>query len=290
MFGYVIPDKPNMYIKDFAYYKAIYCGMCKSIGKCCGQRMRFSTNYDITFLNAFVHEVNKTKMKVAHQRCILHPFRRRPVILTDELSKRAADVNTLLSYFKILDDVKDTRKLKKKMFARFLRKKAKKAIKREPEIAKIMREQYEQLAVLEKNNCMNIDEAADCFGMIMRTIGRELTGEKYDENVGNIMYHLGRYIYFLDAIDDLEEDFKAKRYNPVIAGFGSYTVREEFITNNRESIEFLFETAYKSIKNAYDKMEVSVCEGVLSNIIYKGLKARADEIIGRSKKCHRIRL
>ena len=57
MFGYVLPDKPNMFMKDYAEYRAFYCGLCKSIGKKCSEVMRFTTNYDITFLNVLYHAI-----------------------------------------------------------------------------------------------------------------------------------------------------------------------------------------------------------------------------------------
>lgn len=50
MFGYVKPDLPYLYLKDDKLYKALYCGVCKSIGKTCGQKARLSLTYDIAFL------------------------------------------------------------------------------------------------------------------------------------------------------------------------------------------------------------------------------------------------
>lgn len=53
MFGYVIPDKPNMLVKDLSEYRAYYCGLCKAIGKSYSEKARFLTGYDCTFLAAF---------------------------------------------------------------------------------------------------------------------------------------------------------------------------------------------------------------------------------------------
>ena len=50
MFGYVTTDNPNLYIKDLGLYKALYCGLCKSIGATCGQMARLTLTYDLTFL------------------------------------------------------------------------------------------------------------------------------------------------------------------------------------------------------------------------------------------------
>ena len=52
MFGYIQPDIPYMYVKDGVLYKALYCGLCKSIGGTCGQIARAGLSYDVTFLSA----------------------------------------------------------------------------------------------------------------------------------------------------------------------------------------------------------------------------------------------
>ena len=58
MFGYLVPDKPYLYLKDDTLYKALYCGVCKSIGKVSGQRARFTLTYDIAFLSAIANYFN----------------------------------------------------------------------------------------------------------------------------------------------------------------------------------------------------------------------------------------
>ena len=57
MFGYVRPDNPYLYIKDDTLYKLLYCSVCKSIGKLCGQSARIGLTFDIAFMSAFVRNV-----------------------------------------------------------------------------------------------------------------------------------------------------------------------------------------------------------------------------------------
>ena len=73
MFGYVIPDKMNMFMKDYYNYKAYYCGLCKRIGKDCGQLMRISTNYDMVFFDMFCHSIMEIKPTYHDEPCILYP-------------------------------------------------------------------------------------------------------------------------------------------------------------------------------------------------------------------------
>ena len=59
MFGYVQYDKPNLYIKDFELYRAMYCGVCKGIGATCGQIARTGLSYDAAFLNTLFHKIGR---------------------------------------------------------------------------------------------------------------------------------------------------------------------------------------------------------------------------------------
>ena len=109
MFGYVIPDKMNMFMKDYYNYKAYYCGLCKRIGIDCGQLMRISTNYDMVFFDMFCHAVMEVSPKYHDEPCILSP-KKKTVVKGDELTDKVVDINTLLMYYKLLDDKLDSKK------------------------------------------------------------------------------------------------------------------------------------------------------------------------------------
>ena len=110
MFGYIQPDIPYMYVKDGLLYKALYCGLCKSIGCACGQTARLALSYDMTFLSALLHNIMHTDVKVESRRCGVHPFVKRPVAGDDEITRTVACLNTALTYFKLSDDVEDEKK------------------------------------------------------------------------------------------------------------------------------------------------------------------------------------
>ena len=289
MYGYVIPDKPNMFIKDFATFKANYCGMCKAIGKRCGLLMRFSTSYDVTFLNVFAHSFLQKDFKYAKHNCVLHPLKRTLMADWDELTELVVDVNTLLLYYKVLDDVRDKDRRGRKVILRKVRRKYKKAVKNTGSLDNVLKLEYERLNGLEKAGCTRLDEIADCFGNIMVESGKTILKEKFDSCVQTFFYQLGRWVYFADAIDDLEKDFERKNYNPFISAFGDFVDRASFITKNKDDIEYLFKATETEIKNEYDKMNIVICEGMLTNIIYMGLPTERERIMGVTK-CKKIRL
>ena len=108
MFGYVKTDLPNMYVKDTVLYKAMYCGLCKGIGKVCGHKGRLVLNYDLTFLSVLAHNLADLDVKIEKQRCIIHHIRKRPVAIPDSLTERIAALNVILAHYKLNDDVVDS--------------------------------------------------------------------------------------------------------------------------------------------------------------------------------------
>ena len=289
MYGYVIPDKPDMFIKDFATFKANYCGMCKAIGKRCGLLMRFSTSYDVTFLNVFAHSFLQKDFKYVKHNCVLHPFKRTPMAERDELTELVVDVNTMLLYYKVLDDVRDKDRHGRKVILGKLKRKYKKALKNANAFDAVLKFEYERLNAFEKAGCTRLDEIADCFGNIMAEAGKTILKEKFDDCTRTFFYQLGRWVYFADATDDLEKDFERGNYNPLIATFGNYVDRATFIADNKEDMEYLFKATEADIKNEYDKMNITICEGMLTNIIYMGLSAERKRIM-EVTKCKKIRL
>lgn len=285
MFGYVLPDKPNMLIKDFNFFKAYYCGLCKAIGGEYGQRARFATNYDSTFLLAFAHSVLGVEPQFQEEGCILNPLKKRQSITASALAKEVADITVLLTYYKADDDVFDEGGLKKRA-ARLLLKQAKrKAVKRQPVIDKIISDSYLRLRKLEQENSSEIDVVADCFaGMLSGVVGHLLGGSATKE-VCALSYNLGRWIYLADAVDDLEKDAAGGRYNPIIAMLGPFTSKQRYLKENAAELEFLLYTAYNAVVDYYNLIDVKVGEGVLSNIIYLGLKNQTEIILEGAEKC-----
>ena len=283
MYGYVIIDKPDMFVKDFAMYRAFYCGYCKSVGKKCSQIMRFTTNYDITFLDVLLHSVYGREKQLDNQVCVLNPLRKKTIALRDELTDRCIDANNILMHYKLEDDVIDKSGAGRGFLDKvILRRHYKKSRARLPHSDEVCKEQYGKLRKLEKENCAEIDRVAHPFAVMMREIGREVFAEKFTEDIGELLYNLGRWVYLIDAVDDLEKDNKKGAYNPFLAGY-DFSSREKFIKDKEQELNFIFNACQSAIMNAFDKISTPLYEGVLTNIIWYGLPATAKTIIGGNK-------
>ena len=290
MFGYVLPDKPNMFMKDYAQYRAFYCGLCKSIGKSCSQVMRFTTNYDITFLNVLYHAIFDVDVVIKEETCILGPFKKKPIVKDDEYTQVIVDVNNILGHYKCVDDIKDNKSASKWMFDKLILKKHYKRAKVNLEkIDKIVSKGYDKLRDLEKEGCKSVDKVSDPFANIMKGIAKELFKEKYDDSIGDMMYALGKWVYIVDAIDDIDEDYKDKKFNLFLFDY-EYIDKKTFLLEKHDDLEFILMNCYKTILDNFNKLNVKKYEGVLTNILWYGIKAKTEEMLTRSEKCKKIRI
>jgi hypothetical protein len=286
MFGYVVIDKPNILIKDYQTYRSYYCGLCKAIGKRTGHAMRFTLNYDIVVLALLAHNYEDKTPELVKGRCFVHPLGKAlNFVKYNEILAKIADINTILGYYKIYDDVVDENK--HRLIKTALTPYFKKAKKRLPKFNKKVDEIYKKLRDFEKQNA---DEniLSDCFGNLMIQVAECLT-DKCDNNLRELCFYLGKWVYVIDAYDDLKKDYEKGSFNPFLRNV------KEWNDNIYEQVETKFRwitnECIDKIISVYELMQIDVSEGALSNIIYKGLPTRTEFVINkRGGKCQKIRL
>ncbi len=286
MFGYVIPDKNNMYIKDYNVFQAYYCGLCKTLGKMGSQITRLCTNYDVTFYNALIHSLKRVEPTFEKKLCAYNG-KKKVVVSADELSRQMADLAVMLVYYNAEDDVTDGKKSRILIKWRLLaRKRA--ASRRLPKIDKLMKDSFSRLNILEKQGCDSIDQVADCFASLMRDITREFV--ETNKEIDDFEYNLGRIVYLMDAVDDVEKDCKKGRYNPLLLNYGKCENKKEYIEKNIDELSFLLNSTYNKMVGAYNQMDIEICEGMLSNTIYLGIKMQIERLLKGDDKCQLTRL
>ena len=287
MFGYVVPDKPNMFMKDYYEYRAYYCGLCKAIGNRHGQMLRMSLSYDITFLSVFLHAVMGENPVISKERCVLHPLRSREMVARDELMLVAADVGAILTYYKLRDNVYDGGGLSG-LAAAMVSKKNRRASARLTGVEAAVISGYEALRALERQNCADVERVADCFATLLKQVVRAVVGEKTTRYTEEFSYQLGKWIYLIDALDDYDADVKRSNYNPFRALYGAES-KAALIDQHGEDISQLFWLTLGVLKENYDKIQLLCSEGVLTNTVYYGLPMMTNRVL-RREKCKKIRL
>ena len=282
MFGYVRTDLPNLYVKDTILYKACYCGLCKSIGRSCGQRGRLLLNYDLSFLSAFAHNVTGKDIDIKRQRCVIHPITKRPVAVPDELSERIARLTIILAYYKLTDDIIDTGKGRARRA--FFKKAYARAKKVEPVLDGIVRRSYDELLQAEKTCETSTDKIADPFGKMMREAVAEILGEYYSESIGEFSYNLGKWIYLIDAADDFDKDKKRKNFNVFANMFADIENKDRLLKEKGEELREIFGIVLSGVYNGAKGIKYKFNHDLTDNIIYKGLFEQTKSIL-EGKRC-----
>lgn len=276
MFGYIQPDIPHMYVKDGLLYKALYCGLCKSIGKSCGQAARLGLSYDMTFLSALLHNIKNTDVTVESRRCGIHPFIKRPIARDDEITRTVACLNTILTYYKLSDDIEDEHK--GRAARQFFKKGFRRAQKLHPQAAAIVRRHMGVLHGLEKQNCGEIDRAADPFGEMIADLSDYCLGEFASEHTRGLFYGIGKWVYLIDALDDYDKDIKKKNYNPFIAAFGA-PCGQDMLKENGEEVDFIFKSVFAGNAECLKNIRFYFNRDLTDNIILRGLPAATKRVM-----------
>ncbi len=228
MFGYVKPYKAELKVCEWEHYRATYCGLCHALRRKFGIFHRFALSYDITFLTLILNTFEGKACKCEKKRCIASPVKKRCVLCSSDATDFTADVSAVLSYYSICDSVADKGFFKgiPYRFTKLLFSGAyKKAKKNLPWFDEVVSSCISELSEIEKNKVAGIDAPADTFARILASLSRYFDGEKA-RITKELFYHIGRAIYIIDALCDIDEDIKNKTYNPILL---SNTSRDEVI-------------------------------------------------------------
>ena len=267
MFGYIKPETPYLYIKDDTLYKALYCGVCKSIGGQCGQVARLALTYDVAFFSALTHNMAGEDVKIEPKRCVAHWIKKRPIAKRDRLTDFAACLNAVLAYYKLLDDVTDEKKGRIK--ASFFKKDKKRADKKYPLMSKIVAGKYAELRVLEKENCDSLDRVAEPFAMMLKELADYALEDKRSESGGLIFYYLGKWIYLVDALDDYDKDVKKGNYNPLYYAFGKLPDLKTVIERRGQDVDFAFSCVFAGLKENLRATKFYFNHDLIDNVLLR---------------------
>ena len=284
MFGYISPDRPYLFIKDETLYKALYCGVCKSIGAECGQMARSALTYDMAFMSALLHNIRGDDVKIVRRRCAVHPIRRRPMTETDDVTRLLACVNTVLAYYKLTDDKADG---DKRGALRFLYNKGyKRALKKYPNVVDIVSEQMRAQAELEKQSCTSIDMACEPTAQKMRQLSAEVLGEHSNEHTEGLSYAIGKWVYLIDALDDYDKDVKKGRYNVLHLNYGEKT-KKEALKKGESELVFIFDSLFADMRSHLYNIKFKFNHDLTDNIILRGIPLKTRAVMYGTGSCGR---
>jgi len=279
MLGYIVPDKPELKIREYELYSGYYCGICKSIGRRYGQGERLVLNYDSVLLALILSSLSEKNEEVSLQRCPVHPLKKRLIVSEDPGIEYAADMMLLLAYYKFWDDRMDEGSLKGFIGVNALSGSHKKLMKKYPEKCIMIEERLNALHKLEKTGVSSLDQAAEPFAGIMEIIFAEedlCATERNAKALRKIGYHIGKWIYLIDAYDDLEENEKTGGYNPLL--FWNRDTEDQK-KENKARVEYNLLFYLSELASAWETLDCKKNRSMIENIIYFGLLRKTEQVL-----------
>ena len=260
MFGFVMANPGELTERELACYRGHYCGICRSIGKICGQCARLALNFDMTFLSLLLTSLYETEEKHSVGRCLIHPFHGRMSIASEAVDY-AAMMNVALAYYKCRDDWADDRSLPSLAAGWVLGRRLPGIRERYPRQCAAMESRVAELGALEREACSNPDIPANCFGKLMAElfVWRE---DRWSDTLRNMGMALGRFIYLADASADWEKDKKRGSYNPLLAFSGE---------PDRQKWEQYLVLELSQCGREFERLPLVEHKSILDKIIYSGV-------------------
>nr|WP_326184065.1 DUF5685 family protein [uncultured Oscillibacter sp.] len=270
MFGYVRPPVQDLPTEETERFRRAYCGLCHTLGRRYGPAARFILNYDFTYLAILLSGGEERAGRSA--RCIASPVRKRDYLEPDGAMELAADESVILAYWQLRDGVADhdwLHGLKYRGLSGVLEPAYRKAAALRPGFDEAVRHQLALLGELERENCDSMDRAADAFAVLLGSAAREVDDLIRRRVLEQLLYHLGRWVYLVDAADDLKKDAASGNYNPVALRFsmtdGCWTAE------TRRAFTATLDHSVHMMTTAFELWDFGVWTPILETTLYTGL-------------------
>lgn len=274
MYGYVVVNKPELKFKEYDLYRSYYCGLCDVLKEEYGFQGQMSISYDMTFLILLLSGLYEPETSFYKGRCVAHPLVSHEY-RKNQVSSYVADMNILMTYYKCMDDWIDEKKLTRRAIAGSLKKDVEKIKKKYPNKAEVIEKALGDLSEAERTHESNIDEAASYFGNIMAEMAA-MKEDMWSQDLRELGFQLGKFIYLLDAYEDLDGDIKSGRFNV----FKSYYEQEGFDDLCRSILNSIMSRCAK----AFERLPILQDAQIMRNIIYSGVWTRFELVYAKRAK------
>lgn len=279
MFGYLQIQKSELLVREYEAYKAVYCGLCRQTGKDYSVFTRFTLSYDCTFYAMLLMSLNRSCKGFKDGRCTCNPLKKCK-FATDsgDAYRKAAAFSMISVYYKIIDDIQDSgffKKLLCRIIKPFFSHQMKKAADKYPDMDKAVSDMMKMQYDAEHSEKPSVDMSAHPTALMLAAV---LSAEAHDEIQKRVLYefgyHIGRWIYLVDAADDIEKDIKSNGFNPFV----------NKKTGEVKSSDFIKAVLNQSLARAYDAynlLNFTDFKGILDNMMLLGFPASQNRVTSK---------
>lgn len=282
MFGYVNADKKEMTDEERSTYQAYYCGLCRELKRQAGAGAQICLNYDITFLAILLSGLYEPDEVTEPFRCRLHPTKKR-FFHESEVMQYAASMTIVLSYYKLLDDYQDDHKTSRKKIANRFEPVVKRVCEEYPRQTQAIEDFVRDLSDAEYRQEDNLTVLSALSGDMLGELFCYKEEDVWNESLRSMGYYLGKFIYLLDAYDDMEKDRKNHSFNPMLRAIDKDPSYDAFC---RQVLVSLIAECTKE----FERLPILKNASILRNILYSGIWTKYDMIQARrDHKCKACR-
>lgn len=273
--------KSELLVRELEAYKSLYCGLCKQMGKDYSFLSRFTLSYDCTFYAMLLMSLNRSCKGFKDGRCTCNPLKKCKFAVCDgDAYQKAAAFSAISVYYKLIDDIADSR-LFKRLFCKIIKPLfshwRKKADKKYPEIEGLVSQMMKQQFEAEHSKQVSIDSAAHPTAfMLAKLLSLNAENDTQRRVLYEFGYHMGRWIYLIDAADDIQKDAKSGNFNPFISDGGKSVMSAEKITP-------ILNQSLARAYEAYNLIDITDFKGILDNMMLLGFPSVQNRITGKSE-------
>ena len=274
MFGYITVNQKELKIKEYEHYRSYYCGLCRTLKERYGRIGQMTLTYDMTFLVILLTALYESDQHKEQHRCLTHPTKKHDMLL-NECSCYSADMNILLAYHNCLDDWFDDRSLVKLSLAKLLKKKYHSLESIYPRQVSAIETYIKNVHISEKENLDNLDLVSGYTGTLLGElfVWKE---DEWSDVLRRMGFYLGKFIYLMDAYDDLATDQKKDHYNP----WSFYQNRSDF----EEYCHSILTMMMAECAREFEKLPILTDAEILRNILYSGIWSKYDILTKKRMK------
>ena len=276
MFGYIAPRMELLNEAQKKRYTSVYCGLCRGLGEISGRSGRILLSHDMTFLALLLSSLQEPKEEQSTFRCAVHPVKPRSVVRSRAV-QHASAMNVLLMDQKLEDQILDDGSRLAAAEKKKLRPAVEQAEAEYPRQSREIRESLKAIWLEEKSERPDADRLCNlCGEMLGSVFSPEWTDSFWTPALKNLGRGLGRFIYWMDAWEDLPADRKKGRFNPLDC--------PEYRERDEEFVRAVMEMLIAEAAEHFETLPLEKDIDLLRNVLYSGVWQRYDVLKKRRGK------
>lgn len=271
MFGYISPNEKELSKEEYGVYKGYYCGLCHALKNKVGNKGPFLLANDLTFLALILSGLYEPEEKYRSIRCLVHPIGRKSLVKS-EIIDYVADMNLILSYYNLIDNYNDEKSKISKSLADSIKEDVNQVCEKYPRQVNSMMDALAKLEEAEHCKEENLSLVANFSGMMLEEIFAFYDDDIWSEDLREMGLYIGKFVYLMDAYEDINRDIKKQNYNPLV--YSDMSDKNCFETSFRQ----LLETQLVECTEIFERMPILKNANIIRNILYKGVWMKYDKL------------